>query len=372
MGMPHPSFALDMLRVGGLRNLASVAVTPSERLNIVHGDNGHGKTSLLEAIYVVCTTKSFRTPRLGELVQHGQSAFEVRARFVERRGELPPMQREQVARYAARTLELRADGNKPRSFGEYAVRSPVVVFHPEELALSTGPAALRRKLLDRVAFYRSALNASAASQYARALRARHELLRRGAHEAELAAYETLLADLGATLTRARREAFELLLPPALEGFRRIAAPEAKLELLYRPRGTETPEEALRELAARRDRDARSASATFGPHRDDLELSLNGRAIRQVGSQGQHRAVTLSLKAAESETVARLTGLEPLQLLDDVSSELDPSRTEALLSFLSEMRGQVFVTTTRPALLQASLGTLKPKQFQVVNGAIRET
>lgn len=367
-----PSFALEQLRVSGLRNLATAAFTPSDRLNVVHGDNGHGKTSLLEAIYLVCTTRSFRTPRLAELVQHGHSGFEVRARFVERTAALPPLPREQSARYAARTLELKQDGNKPRSFGAYAVRSPVVVFHPEELALSTGPAALRRRLLDRIAFYRAAVNASAASQYTRALRARHELLRRGAHEGELIAYETLLADLGATITRARREACELMIAPALEAFRRIAAPDVSLEITYRPRGTEDRAEAAVELAERRERDARSVTGSFGPHRDELELGLNGRPLRQVGLQGQHRAVTLALKAAESETVARLTGLEPLQLLDDVSSELDPSRTEALLSFLSEMRGQVFVTTTRPGLLQDALGDQNSKQFQVVKGVIQET
>ncbi|HEY4117329.1 MAG TPA: DNA replication and repair protein RecF, partial [Byssovorax sp.] len=91
---------------------------------------------------------------------------------------------------------------------------------------------------------------------------------------------------------------------------------------------------------------------FGPHRDDLELRLDGRLARVVASQGQHRAVTLALKAAEAATVAALRGLWPMLLLDDVSSELDRARTAALFDFLGDAHGQIVLTTTRPELIEA--------------------
>ncbi|HTJ85309.1 MAG TPA: DNA replication and repair protein RecF, partial [Polyangiaceae bacterium] len=106
-------------------------------------------------------------------------------------------------------------------------------------------------------------------------------------------------------------------------------------------------------------------------RDDLVLSLDGHLARGVASQGQHRALTLAIKAAESATIARVTGLEPIQLLDDVSSELDPTRTEALFSHLARRRAQIFVTTTRPDLVGAALRDAFTKRYRVVGGALAE-
>lgn len=362
-----PSFSLASLRIEGFRNLADTVFVPTPRMNVIHGHNGQGKTSLLEAIYVLATTKSFRTSRLREVVRHGSRDFTLRGSFEERRGDLPPLSREQTAVLHEGALHVRVDGQKPPTLAQYAVKAPVVVFHPEELALSTGPAALRRRLLDRVALYRSPASAAALGRYSRALKARQELLRREATHQEISAYETLLAQTGAEIVRARSEALTSLIEPTLEAFRRIAAPNLALTLKLRSGGTDDVERAKQELEQRRSSDRRSVTATFGPHKDELELRLGNKPVRQVASQGQHRAITLALKAAESVAVTRITGLEPLQLLDDVSSELDEERTRALLEFLSEARGQVFVTTTRPDLLLPGLGGKNPKLIQLVSG-----
>ena len=106
----------------------------------------------------------------------------------------------------------------------------------------------------------------------------------------------------------------------------------------------------RELVAARTRGRATRRRTVGPHRDDLSLELGGRPARGVASQGQHRAVVLALKPAEIEVVGTARGVRPILLLDDVSSELDRARTAALFVFLSEQRGQVFLTTTRPELI----------------------
>jgi DNA replication and repair protein RecF len=129
------------------------------------------------------------------------------------------------------------------------------------------------------------------------------------------------------------------------------------------------ETARAELARERGRDARAPSASFGPHRDDLTLRLGGHAVRLVASQGQHRAITLALKAAESAVLQRLTGLTPIQLLDDVSSELDPTRNRALYTFLREARGQVFLTTPRPELVEGPFEALERSSFQVLAGQV---
>jgi DNA replication and repair protein RecF len=348
---------LERLVVRELRNLSRVELEPAPRLNVISGNNGQGKTSLLEAIYFAATSRSFRTHRIAELVRHGVSVGSARARFVERRDDLPPLAREQVAAVEGSRCSVLIDGNRPPSLASFATRSPVVAFHPEELTLSTGPACVRRTLLDRLALFMEPRSADHRARYAHALRARHELLRRGAGldgqaSAELEAFEELCAGHGAALTRARAAAAQAITPELAQAFARIAAPDLELTARFAPGGSPDPEEARQALRAQRRRDAQRSTAGFGPHRDDLALELGGHPARVVASQGQHRALTLSLKAAETAAISAARGVEPILLLDDVSSELDPDRTAALFVFLGMTRGQVFLTTTRRELIVA--------------------
>jgi DNA replication and repair protein RecF len=363
--------SLSELTVSSFRNLADQSFAPDPTLNLICGDNGQGKTALLEAIYVVATSRSFRAPRLREVIRHGHASFNVRATFIERRGDLPALDRTQNATFQRGALHLRVDGNEPDNIVSYARRSPVVVFHPDELQLSSGPAALRRRLLDRLSFYLTAGALRASTRYARALRARQELLRRPASPlAELEAFERVAAQEGAAVTRFRGEAVERFAPALLAAFGKIASPELTLAVRYAAGGAADEEAAAAELRERRHRDAHVKVASFGPHRDELALELDGYPARQVASQGQHRALALSMKAAESSTIAESTGLWPIQLLDDISSELDPSRTEALFRFLEATHGQLFITGTREGLLRAALSGSNPKTFQVVKGDVR--
>jgi DNA replication and repair protein RecF len=366
---------LDRLVVRDLRNIAQAELVPSERLNVIAGDNGHGKTTLLEAIYFAATSRSFRTHRLGELVRHGAAAASVRARFLERGTELAPVVREQTAAIQASRAVVGIDGNRSTNLAEFATRSPVVIFHPEELALSAGPAPLRRTLLDRLALFMDPLSADHRSRYTRALRARQELLRRGFVEGSteartIDAFEELCAAHGARLTAARKAAAEALMPELASAFRHIAASEITLSVRFVPGGDSDSAAAREQLARRRREDARRLSAAFGPHRDELLFLIDGHPARVVASQGQHRALTLAVKAAEAATVAAVRGVEPILLLDDVSSELDPDRTSALFTFLGLTRGQIFLTTTRPELIQTPwVSASERRDFRVVAGEL---
>lgn len=361
------------MSIRDFRNLARVDMEPAPRLNVIAGNNGQGKTGLLEAIYFAATSRSFRTHRMGELVRHGATACSARARFVERRGDLAPLAREQTAGIEGKRCSVLIDGNRPPSLTSFATRSPVVAFHPEELALSAGPAAIRRTLLDRLALFMDPRSADHRARYAQALRARQELLHRGAgspSEAELGAFEELCAVHGAAITRARAAAAEALAPELAQAFARIAAPGLELTARFVPGGAGDAGEAREALRAQRRRDAGCQSAAFGPHRDDLALELDGHPVRVVASQGQHRALTLSLKAAETATIAAARGIEPILLLDDVSSELDPDRTTALFLFLGMTRGQIFLTTTRRDLI-VTPGVAGPdrRDFQMDGGVL---
>src|SRR5258708_6559577 len=144
------SLAIETLAVRHLRNLSSVELDFGPRFNVISGDNGQGKTNLLEAVYLLATSKSFRSAKPVELIAHGEEVGSVRGEILEE-GE----RREQSVGLKAGVRVVHVDGKRIPRLAPYAVRTPIVVFHPAETALSMGGGAERRRLLDRVALYES-------------------------------------------------------------------------------------------------------------------------------------------------------------------------------------------------------------------------
>jgi DNA replication and repair protein RecF len=361
------SLAVEWLRTSGFRNLRQPDVTLVPGFNVFRGDNGHGKTNLLEALYVVATTRSFRTARLAEVVEAGSEVANVRA-VVREDGE----PREQSVGIRAGRRFATVDGKRAPSLAGYAVRSPVVVFHPGAVALSSGASGERRKLLDRVALYRSPASLTEAADYARACRARQRTLEVGGEGARgLDEWEALMVKHGMAVSAAREEASSELGPAAAEAFGEIGPTGLQLGVEYERSAPREAEAFRSALAGARKRDRARGSSSVGPHRDDLGLRFGERPVRGMASQGQHRAVVLALELAEMEVIVRARGVRPVLLLDDVSSELDRDRTAALLRAIRRQDGQVVLTTTRPELIDAEgcFGMGSRRDFVVVGGQI---
>jgi len=333
------------LALRDFRNIASLSIEPAPRFNVIAGDNGQGKTSLLEALYAIATSRSFRTERLKELQREGAEFARVDAELVE--DDLARAQRLTVSG-GGRAVFL--DGERAMRLADYAVRTPMVVFHPGDLELTMGGATRRRDLLDRVGLFTDPAAADHRRRYRHALRERQKVLElRGERAPELAAYEQLVAEHGARIGQIRANATEALAREAEPAWRRLVASDLSLAMGYQPGGDLDPARFRAELEARRATDRRRRAATFGPHKDDLELIVDGRPARKHASQGQHRILTLTLKLAELAAIREARGAHPILLLDDVSSELDPTRIGAVYEFLNGSLSQVFVTTTRPEL-----------------------
>lgn len=361
------SLAIESLGVRAFRNLESVDLELGPGFNVLSGENGQGKTNLLEAVYVLATSRSFRTLRQAELVRTGADAASVRAVIREQEDA-----REQSVGLGPSMRRVRIDGKRPPTLAAYALRTPVVAFHPGAVALSAGSGSERRKLLDRVALYLSPAALGDAEGYAKSLRARQRVLQvRGESAAELEHWEDLIVRHGQALSQARMRAAEALAPAAERAFARIGA-EIAFRARYAPSAPADPAEYRSMLARWRARDRARGSATIGPHRDELRLELGDAPARGRASQGQHRAIVLALELGEIEIISETRGVQPILLLDDVSSELDRARTAALFGALRQRDGQVLLTTTRRELIETGelTGVHERRDFVVVGGRIR--
>ncbi|HEV8246338.1 MAG TPA: DNA replication and repair protein RecF [Polyangiaceae bacterium] len=359
------SVRFQKLSIRSLRNIALIEIEPAPGLNVIVGDNGQGKTSLLEAIYLVATTRSFRSERLVTLLRMGDERALVRATIQE-----DGYAREQRVTLSKKGRSVELDGKRPVALSAYATRTPVVVFHPADLELVSGAEAGRRRLLDRLVLFLDPPGAEARARYGLALQSRQRVLEeRGATARELTAFEAVMAEAGARLCRARRVVAEALGSALADSFSRIAASQLRLRVHYRAGGSEDAEAFRLALFERRIMDTRRRRATFGPQRDELELELEGRPARHHASQGQQRLLALSLKLSELECIRLARRAQPVLLLDDVSSELDPSRTGAVYDFVQGSASQIFVTTTRPELFAPGARASDQALWRLLAGAI---
>ena len=355
------------LAIENFRNISRATFEPVPGFNVISGSNGHGKTSLIEALYVLSTSHSFRSQKLGELIREGQSSAQLLGETLSF-----GLERRLRAGISARGRSFQIDGKRPKTRLDYALSTPVVAFVPADLLLCSGPAQGRRTLLDRIIVYLDPPGAAARSAYQQAARARqHTLDKRGPHAPELDAFEQVMAQFGARFAHARKRAAEALLSALSPSFSQMAAPELSAAFRYVPGGSEDAAEFLKELGARRIKDAARGSVSYGPSRDDVELLIAGRSARSHASQGQQRILTIALKIAELSCVRSITDSEPILLLDDVSSELDAERTASVFGYLEQSQSQVFVTTTRPDLFQ----NVVPKSheradFEIENGQLK--
>lgn len=333
----------------GVRNLRPLQLQPRERFNVFVGDNGQGKTNLLEAIYTVATLRSFRTAKLSDLIAFGAIEARLGARVAK-----DELVRVYEVDLAPGVRKVRLDGKSPRPLSKYFGGFNVVVFTPEDLALPRGSPGDRRRFLDRGVFNHEPSYLGVASDYEKVLKSRNAVLKQAGQGAIgprqvdelLAVYDTQLAGLGHQVVAARRRFLALLAPELARAFAAITRTGLAASARYVSKLDEVEVAAIEtKLREGRARDLASQSTQIGPHRDDVVLELEGREAGSFASQGQLRAIMLAWKTAELEVLGRAHGDQPILLLDDVSSELDPARNEYLFQHLASLAGQCFITTT---------------------------
>lgn len=337
---------LVSLTVENYRNIPRASLVPGRELTVICGDNGQGKTNLLEAVWLLTGGKSFRGGKDAELVRRGQP-FALLEGCVEaddgRRDTLRIAVGTPGSERPGRTAKLNG-ADKGRA-SNLAGRFTAVVFDPGHLSLVKGAPEGRRKFLDAALCQLYPGYLTVYRRYLRALTQKNALLRK---------YETagrsacgVLDALNAELARngeeiqARRLAYlERLAPLAEANYAELSKGAETLRVEYAP--LFSPGGLAAALEQRRPDELRAGCSLTGPHREDLRLLLDGEPAKVFASQGQQRSVVLSLKLAEAAAIAEVTGEHPVMLLDDVLSELDEGRRQYLLTRMREK--QTFVTS----------------------------
>lgn len=324
------------------RSYERAEVTLGQSVTVVTGDNGAGKTNLLEALYTGCVGRSCRTRVDAQAVRFDQPVARVEVQGDDSHED------HAIAVAIDRTegKTYFADGAKVDSLEPFEWRPPTAVFMPDRLELIKGAPGVRRAHLDQLIAALWPARRINRRSYAEALAQRNALLARGSGGHELEVWDRELARHARALISDRKQAIE-----AIEERFASAGAELGLEpgptLRYRTIADVDPEDEvayLEALAARRDDDRRRGFTTFGPHRDELVIKHEKREVRTYGSQGQQRISLLALLLAECEAIAELTDRTPLILLDDVMSELDATRRRLLVDRVAGL-GQVMITTT---------------------------
>lgn len=365
-----PGVWLRRLEIQDFRNLERVDLDlPREGIALV-GDNGHGKTNLLEAITYLQTLRSVRGARDVELTRFGASGFHLM-------GDAETPERHVIElgfELETKRKKLLHDGIQPERLSDGLGALPSVIFSPRDVELVGGGAGERRRFLDLILALTSRRYLHALQQYRSALAQRNAALRGVARnqdgEESVSIWEPTLAKSGAVVIVGRAE----WVKSSRASFTALCArigERGEATMCYQT-GFDAPgslsDQIAHELSKTRNRDIRRGVTSVGPHRDDLVLTLDSQPLRVYGSAGQHRTAAIALRILEGATLRRHAGAEPILLFDDPFAELDAGRAERILDLIQESgRGQTILAVPRATDIPAELTKLP--RYRIRSGVI---
>lgn len=351
--------------IENFRNIEKMNIEPCDNVNVIFGENAQGKTNILESIWMFTGCRSFRGTKDKELIRFGEKEAKIDLSYYGSKRE--------------RTANITIGDRKIFSVGGVTFPSPskgigeftAVVFSPVHLSLIKQGPAERRRFLDIAISQLKPNYASLLTEYTRAVAQRNVLLRDINFHSELYdmldLWEERMAHYGAKIALYRLSYLEKLTQEVTEIYSGLSCGKEKIELKYIQSENEnysSKEEFITKLREKRKEDIRTGSSSFGIHRDDLEININGISARYFGSQGQQRSCALALKMGEAGVIKKLTDEQPVALLDDVMSELDVSRQDYILNHIKDW--QVFITCCEPGTIQH---LKQGRSFRIENGKV---
>ncbi len=361
---------LKYLHIRNLRHLRCVDIDFHPGVNLIHGPNASGKTTLLEAVHVLSCGKSFRTTQLGHTVSVQHRGFLVQgtlARLDDRELHLG------VEFVKGRGLRMRAQGRVLQKASQLAAFFPVVAIHQESHRLITEGPAWRRRFMDWGLFHvEHERFFSTWKRYQKALKQRNRALRAGLGARDVQIWDRLLQEAGHEIDALRKQ-YAVELEHSFQFYLDRLLPDlGKLKCVYK-RGWHEEMSLGRALKETLLQDLQAGYTHCGIHRADLELRIDGVAARQRISRGQQKLLVSALYLAQAALCRQATGRSCVLLIDDVASELDARRRRELLRLLHELEVQVLLTAAEPpeGILDGMGEGFTLKMFHVEQGRITE-
>lgn len=369
---------IEQLKLKNYRNYDQLDISFDNKINVIIGENAQGKTNLMEAIYVLAFTRSYRTPRERELIQWEHEYAKLEG-IISKKNRTFPL--EMVISKMGKKAKL--NRLEQRRLSDYIGALNVVMFAPEDLTLVKGSPQIRRRFIDMELGQIQPRYIYHLGQYQKVLKQRNHLLKqmqikRAKGQDQFTLLQVLtdqLVEHAATLLERRFVFLELLRKWAIPIHYEISRQLEQLEIVYNPT-VEVSEDTSREkieitylekFKSIAQNEIDRGTTLIGPHRDDLSFFINNKDVKTFGSQGQQRTTALSIKLAEIDLIHNEVGEYPILLLDDVLSELDDYRQSHLLSTI-QGKVQTFVSTTSVDGIHHE--TLKSAElFRVNNGII---
>ena len=364
---------LETLQLRSFRNYPQAQIAFDPGVNLIVGDNAQGKTNLLEAIAYLGSGKSFRAQKTSEMVQFG-------ADFAEIQGVIFSQERSQTLRYllfpGSRPRQIFRNSTRKKSVSELAGVLPTVLFCPEDLMILKMGSSQRRRFGDTALCGLRPNYDAALTEYHRILDQKSRILKDRFDNPAIAAilpeYNLRLCQVGALLISYRARFYEGLGKSAAKFHSQFSGGVETFSLEYKTVSTvkdpfapvaKLTEDLLDHLQRHERAELETAQCLTGPHKDDFTVALNGIDLKAYGSQGQTRTSAISLKLAQRELMAREWGEEPVLLLDDVLSELDPGRQDFVLNQI--VSGQVFITCCEPGRFTKLGKTIEVKKGNII-------
>jgi len=374
---------LKSLRLRSFRAHAETELTFAPKVNLLYGPNGAGKTNILEAVHYLCLSKSFIASRDTYALRKGSPFFEIEGLF---EGARRPEVRVRLAYVPGEGKRIFVGGAPLDRLADIVGMLPVVVFSPEDQALTAGGPDERRRFINNIMSQARPVYLDDLLKYRRALRQRNELLtqyRRAPHTAQpsvLASWDAELVALGSRVIAARLRFLREFARFLEEAYQQVEAVAEKPTIEYDGLADFDPEaeedEVARlfeqKLAKVAGRERKLGRTVIGPHRDELVFRLDDFEVRRYASQGQHRTFGMALKLAQYFYLYERLDEAPIFLLDDVFDTLDARRTDAFLGLLqTDVIGQSLVTAAQRRLLGSSVpfGEAVHRAQQVIAGAV---
>lgn len=345
---------LKAISTANFKNIRETTIDFSERLNCFIGDNGAGKTNMLDAIYYLSFTKSFFNSIDQMNVCHGENWFMIKGLY-----ERHDAAEQIICSFQdGQKKQVKRNTKSYRKMSEHIGLLPLVMVSPGDANLILGGSDERRKFIDGVISQYDAVYLANLLRYNRTLMQRNNLLKQAAQDNRfddevIETYDYTLNELGANIYEKRREFIEKLEPVFQRYYTRISNGIEQVELFYQ---SDLERDSLEKLL-RENRvcDRKLQFTTAGVHKDDLMLKLSGYPIKKLGSQGQQKTYLIALKLAQFDFIRQISGIRPILLLDDIFDKLDKKRVEQIIKMVDgEQFGQIFITDTNREHLDSIL------------------